>query len=180
MEYKQQQADGVLEGENIKVMARGCAYSYNCSLTTSPSIFLPAMPLWLQPSEHLFHSLVIALLWKKKSKQAKLFLRTGMNSASQLHLQMTGAAEGKEGRKFGSNRSPLLKSQHRRRFTCTKVPKTAKMYLGSICRAGRRAGRASLGQCLQQEQVPTVQELCPMVLCSTQKVSISPSISCIL
>lgn len=122
-------------------MARGCAYSYNCSLTTSPSIFLPAMPLWLQPSEHLFHSLVIALLRKKKSKQAKLFLRTGMNSASQLHLQMTGAAEGKEGRKFGSNRSPLLKSQHRRRFTCTKVPKTAKMYLGSICRARRRAGR---------------------------------------
>lgn len=52
-----------------------------------------------QPSEHLFHSLVIAPSGKKKP------IQTGQpvpqktqwhNSAPQLHLQMTGATEGEE------------------------------------------------------------------------------------
>lgn len=47
-------------------MATGCANSYKCTLTASSSIFLPAMPQWLQLSEHLFHSLVIAPSGKKK------------------------------------------------------------------------------------------------------------------
>lgn len=97
------------------------------------------MPQCLQPSKHLFHSLVIAPSGKKKSKQANLFLRRHELCSPATPPNDRNCRGGR--RKHGSNRSPLLKCQHRRRFTCTKVPKTAKTYLAFICRAGRRAGR---------------------------------------
>lgn len=149
-------------------MARGCVYGYNCSLTTSSSIFLPAMPQWLQASEqHLFHSLVIAPSWKKNPNRPTCSSEDTLawSLLPSYISKWQGQQRGEEERKCGSNRFPLLKSQHRRRFTCTRVQKTAKTYLAFICRTGRRAGRyGHLGcpQLVQSKLRSCVSQSCAM------------------
>lgn len=115
-------------------------------LTLKTAASLPPPQYSYQPCHNPLNTFSTA--WSLHPQEKKKTIQTGQpvpqktqwrNSAPQLHLQMTGATEGEE--ENSSNRSALLKCQHRRRFTCTKVPKTAKTYLAFICRAGRRAGR---------------------------------------
>lgn len=124
-------------------MARGCAYSYNCNLTTSSSIFLPAMPQWLQSSEHLFHSQVIAASGKKKnsnrptcpSKDTLSWTLIPSCTSKWQELQ-----RGKKKKMWLEQISSMKASAQEEFYLHQRLPKPTWHF---FFRAGRRAGRYS-------------------------------------